>query len=252
VFDSFADAETRAAGRRWLRWTVVLSALAHVVGALFFVAGSFWKVDKLEVRHVPVSFARKSGSPAKASLAAAQAQPTASRPPEKRRPHRLVQPSPDVPVVPTPPTDDGAASPSPGDTGTGGSESAAGAQGDGTGQGGTSENATPTPPPLPEPPVFVPQAVLKESRLFAPEPRLGDDVIMLLAKQEVRELSVTVHMCLSTAGLPTTLTFKKKSGFELVDQRIEAVLRTWRFRPFQVGGKPVVRCTFWTLKYRIE
>lgn len=251
MFDSYVQTSS-ARGRRWLRLTVLVSALAHAVGVLIFVAWSFWQIDKLEARHVPVSFAKKSGARAQAPLAAAPQ--AVARAPEKRRPRELVQPRKDVPPVDLLPAADVLPSSSLGATDTGSEAGVPDGQEGANGPGGSSEQTAAALPPLPppEPPRFVPQVAIKASRLTAADPRLGDDVLALLVKQEVRELLVVVNLCLSSSGVPTTITWKKGSGFDLADQRIEAGLRAWRFRPFEVGGKAVPVCTFWTLKYRIE
>jgi periplasmic protein TonB len=113
--------------------------------------------------------------------------------------------------------------------------------------GGT---GAPPPPPPPEKPKIVPQNVLKEYRISGDYQITAPDTVKtLMVKQGQTKLIGTVKMCLSQGGSVESLRMVKSTGYDEYDQKILRSMRQWKYRPFQVNGRPTPVCTSVTFIY---
>jgi protein TonB len=62
----------------------------------------------------------------------------------------------------------------------------------------------------------------------------------------------TVKMCVSARGTVNRLELLSSSGYPAYDRKVLNQIRTWRYRPFEVNGKPVPVCTAVTLIYTMS
>jgi protein TonB len=244
------------------RWTVALSLLVHAGAALGFVAFSFWKIEKLHAKEDLTQVALGTtapppGDPAPAPAAPAEAKLKVETP---KRPDEVVQPT-DQKVAPdsgsgTAPADPNART-APGGTGDG----CDGCDPDGTGEDpfappghppgiGTSLDRPDTVPEPPAKPALVPIGELRRVS--------GDPQIQLppAALGQVRDagktrLEVTALLCVDETGAPESVSFRQPSGFPAVDDAIRAGMRTWRYAPFTVDGRPARACAIVRFTYQL-
>jgi hypothetical protein len=84
----------------------------------------------------------------------------------------------------------------------------------------------------------------------------GDKVILppSIVKFEMvqagqRKLVASVKLCLDSTGLPSAVTMLKSSGYRAYDHLLRRTIEDWRYRPFEIDGKPVPVCTAVTFIY---
>ena len=109
----------------------------------------------------------------------------------------------------------------------------------------------PPPPPPPAPPQNVPPTMLEGSRIAGEKMITPDDV----TKTEINRSGKTriigsFKLCLTVGGAIQTVTMLKSTGFPAYDNKILSTIRgSWRYRPYNVNGKPVPVCTAVTFVY---
>jgi hypothetical protein len=64
-----------------------------------------------------------------------------------------------------------------------------------------------------------------------------------------KKLVGTFKLCINKRGAVSTVKVLKPTGFERYDQTIEQQMHTWKYRPFEVDGKPTPVCTAVTFVY---
>jgi periplasmic protein TonB len=240
---------------------VVASLGIHVVIVLgLFVAG-FWRLDRLEPGRRSVDLAVSSPPPPapSGSPAAAPAQPFDKK--RRKIAREVVQPvrvEPEVTAISTAMSVASGA----GDGGGGTGEGAGGGSGsDPDGQGSCTGGpcgegpAMPSPPPPPavEPPRIVSPAVIKglrvsgDTQIHPPAP-----VKTAILRDGRSSVTALFRVCIGTAGQITSAARQKSSGYPPYDQALESALWTWRYRPYEVGGRKVSVCGVVTFIYSIQ
>ncbi len=250
MFDNYVGAKTKPLPR-WVGPLVFTSVGVHIVVILFFVAKSYWTINKLAVPDVGVRIAVAPPPP-----------PPPPPPPAGKK--QTVKPKTDAPVKikPTEMTqpvkienpeeideDEGV------EFGVEGGVPGGVAGGVPEGVvGGVLGGPPPPPPPPPkvepEEPKVVPQVALEQKRLSGNKQIVPDDEVKLQIKREAKtRVITTVKMCLSTGGNVTSLRILKSSGYPSYDNKIKGEMRQWKYSPFTVNGKAVPVCTSVTFIY---
>ena len=90
-----------------------------------------------------------------------------------------------------------------------------------------------------------------ESQRIAGEARIapGDADVAAIRAAGKERVEAVARLCLDTAGVVQSVTLTKPSGFAGYDQTIEQGMRSWRFRPYEIDGKPTAVCTAVTFVY---
>jgi hypothetical protein len=112
----------------------------------------------------------------------------------------------------------------------------------------------PQPDPAPKtcpvsPPAGAPHAQMMPIKLV--DGRRPDD----LTKNHMHEhglaaVRAEVVMCLDESGAPSGVTMTSSSCLPDYDKRILTKIAEWRFKPFEISGKPSAICTTVTFVYR--
>lgn len=239
-----------------MHWATVVSGVVHVGGAIALIVYSFWSIEKLKPRYVPISFistaAAQTPAPPPPPPPLGGGQVTKVKPDRKpRMPKEITQPTQVERKIIEEETD--------GETGDPEGEVGGEPGGQPGGQfggildgipggipGGTG-NAPVTPPE--KPPVVAP-AMIEGSRIAGnSQIQLPEPTKQIMSAQGIRETSAAVKMCLTADGVPSTLAFQKRTGFADADQKIEREMKTWRYRPYRVAGKAVPVCTSIIFRY---
>ena len=111
-----------------------------------------------------------------------------------------------------------------------------------------------TPPRPPEPavsgPAVVPWSAFEAHRTSGtakPTPARE-------TREAIREANRNVvgvwKLCVTGAGRPETVAALKRTGFPDLDARIAKAIWGWRFRPFEIDGKPTAACSSVVMIYR--
>ena len=242
--------QDRGGSRRstWVRVCVTASAIAHAGVVAVLVISSWWNIDKLSIDERPVSVASLG-------LATAAPPPLAS----ERRQHeqKKLRRTRDLTQTSEDRSRDRAE-----DAGSDEGDPAGHADGlaGGTGLDPNAPNLItgcttglcagdlpPAPPiekPDPEPPVVVPEAMLKgyliagETQIQAP-----DAVRIKIARTPTRRVVGVVKLCIDTAGAVTSSSLLKSTGYPGYDRRLVSGVRRWRYKPYRISGKAVSACT---------
>jgi TonB family protein len=96
----------------------------------------------------------------------------------------------------------------------------------------------------------VPQAHLEPNRLagspeiFPDQPDAQD-----MARRKQGTVAV-LELCLGTDGAPQRITIVRSSGYGAYDLKLATAVADWRYKPYQVAGKPAAVCTSVTFIYR--
>jgi protein TonB len=114
--------------------------------------------------------------------------------------------------------------------------------------GGERDKAPPPPPPPPAPPPkpkVVPPTVLETQKLSGDIPSLPPNVkeaaFHALGNQPGR-LTAIFKVCIGVSGGISQINLLKPSGAPALDDFIRSNLRTWRYRPYMINGKPTPIC----------
>jgi len=124
--------------------------------------------------------------------------------------------------------------------------------------GGEKDKAPPPPPPKPEPPPppkIVPPTVLETQRISGAIPPLPPTVkeqaFNALGNQP-GTLVAMFKVCIGMDGSIAQVNLIKPSGSAALDEFIKANLRTWRYRPYLINGKPTPICGTKVFNVRLE
>lgn len=251
MFDNYVVAKTRPLPK-WVGPLVGFSVAVHLIVILAFVAQSFWAISKLAVPEAGVKVAVAPPPPPPPP-------PAAKRKKKKKKVDKVRKPRPKETTQPVKiedpsEVDDDYVPDDSEDFGVEGGVEGGVAGGVPGGIPGGVPGGPPPPPPAPKvediAPKIVPQVALEQQRLSGEKHIVPSDEVKLQIKREGKTRVVTtVKMCLSSGGVVNKLTMLKSSGYPTYDQAIKATMRSWRYRPFMVNGKPVPVCTSVTFIY---
>jgi periplasmic protein TonB len=227
--------------RRWKRLIFVTSFAVHGVLLVAATAHSFWHVEELTSTSVTVTFlaAVVAPPPPPPPPAAAKQEPKPVPKKPRERPAPIVQPPPE-PTQPTP-----AALPAP----PAESEEAKGDESEPAGEpggvpGGVAGGIAPPGPPrpaAPPPPVNIAPNVGAAHRLTdLNDPRFRPSLPPSINRPGMSVWGV-FRICVSANGQVEAVNMVK-SADPLVDNDWMAKIRTWRYRPYSVDGRPVPFC----------
>jgi hypothetical protein len=105
-------------------------------------------------------------------------------------------------------------------------------------------------PPPPPPPQYVTPDVVEASRLTGDKLIVPDDATKTeITRSGKTKIVASYKMCLDDTGVVDTVTMLKSSGFPSYDQKLEAGMRSWTYKPFMVNGKAAPVCTAVTFIY---
>jgi hypothetical protein len=90
-----------------------------------------------------------------------------------------------------------------------------------------------------------------EARRISGSPTLYPPETIQIAMQRrgVSTIAASLGLCVSASGLVQGLHFKGATGFPTYDLELVETLRTWRYRPYLLDGRPVTVCTTVTFVY---
>jgi periplasmic protein TonB len=115
--------------------------------------------------------------------------------------------------------------------------------------GGEKDNKPPPPPPPkpvePPKPKVVQSTVLESQKLSGGIPPLPPNVkeqAFTTLGNQPGMLTAIFKVCLGTDGAISSINMMKPSGSAALDDFIRANLRTWRYRPYMIDGKPTPIC----------
>jgi protein TonB len=110
--------------------------------------------------------------------------------------------------------------------------------------------APPPPPPPPAPPQNVAPSMLEAQRIAGDKNIQPDDATKIEILRSGKErLVASWKLCISATGDVASANLLKSSGFPAYDEKMRAGIKTWRYRPYQVNGKPAPVCTAVTFIY---
>jgi TonB family protein len=230
TFETFLTMD-RPRSSRWRRLTYALSLLLHGALLVVGVTASFWRVDELSPPSIPLTFATFSPPPPPPAPRAAGSRRNTPRP----RPRAaLTQPTPATVPAPTEATTDSERE------GPAGNEIG-------------SETSTCQGPHCigigDAPARFLPPTVARGQLAIDPQDeryRVHLPTAMATAGMSVWAL---VKICVGVDGNVSQVKILK-SADPALDPTIVAVLRTWRYQPYTLDGRPVPFCT--TVRYEIS
>lgn len=109
----------------------------------------------------------------------------------------------------------------------------------------------PPPPPSPAaPPQTVPPTLLEGARISGNKIIVPDDATKEQILQSGQQrIIASFKLCLDPQGNVASVSKLKSSGFPDYDAKITSQMQQWRYRPYQVDGKPVPVCTAVTFIY---
>ena len=92
--------------------------------------------------------------------------------------------------------------------------------------------------------------MLEGFRISGDKNIVPDDATKDKIQQSGQQRLVTSYkLCIDTQGTVITVAKLKSSGFPDYDAKIMSQMQQWRYRPYQLDGKPVPVCTAVTFIY---
>lgn len=234
---------------------VVTSVGFHIAVVSAFLVAGFWKLERLDGERKTFDLAVASPQPPapSGSPAAATAEPFKKK--QRRIIKEVVQPK-----TPDPETKALVTS-LPGATGDGGTGTGPGS-GSGTNPTGTGTCTEEpcgeeTPPKVEEKkkedPVVVPPAVIKGLRISGETQLHPPNNVKVAMQRDGKTKAIgTFRVCVGADGQISGTSVLKSSGYEGYDRVIDDALRTWRYRPYEVGGRRVPVCGVVTFIYTMQ
>ncbi len=251
MFETYVVAKTENP-RKWLFGTTIGSVIAFMLGFVGLVAYSFWKIEKLQPKYVPVSFVAMTAPPPPPPPPPPPAAPkhaTVKVETKKVVIKEIVQPVKveEKKVEEEPKKEEES-------TDKGEEGGVAGGVEGGVAGGVVGSNGPPAPaPPPPEKPQIVSLNAIQGLRVAGnADIHLPSDILQVMSKQGIKKATVIVKLCLNASGAPTSIDFARRSGYAEADANIEQQMREWRYRPYTVNGAPIPVCTAVVFNYQIE
>ena len=243
-----------------IRWPTVASLLVHVVAVGALLVASFWRIEKVEAKYVGIVIG---------GLELPPPAPPPPPPPAGGSPMGKTKPRPRVAREVTQPVqverraieeeEQERAVPGGVAGGEEGGQEGGVLGGNQDGVLGGTPGGIPggtgpaTTPPAVEAPRIVPRSLIEGGRIAGnAQIFLPEATKQVMGAQGILAMDVAVKLCLSDAGVPTTIAFSKPSGFAELDEKIVREMRAWRYRPYQFGGKAVPVCTAVVFRYRLR
>ena len=237
------------------RYLVLVSLTGHAVLVFVFFVAGLWHIDRLEAAKRPFDLAVAP----EPSLPPPAPSGGGALPKPKLR-HKLPPPR-EITLPPVArPTEvpDPIHAEVPGTGGGSGSD-----VGPGTGPGKPTDPGTCTTPPCGEskqepkddvvttiripPPTIRSLRISGETQIQPPEA-----VKTAMVHEDRRRTSASFEVCLSATGDVVSIRLVGSSGYDRYDAALAAAIRTWRYRPFQVGGRAIPVCGIVTFVYAME
>ena len=250
MFDNYVGAKTQKLAK-WKGIFLTASVAIHVVLVLALLIRSFWVIEKLEPPNRELALAAAPPPPPPPPPPPAGAKKPTENKTKKRVVKDTVQPTeakPDEDIATE--EDNGAAGGVEGGVIGGVEGGVVGGSLEGMLGGIPGGGGPPPPPPPPEPPQVVPQQALEAQRVSGDKSISPDDETkQLIRRSGSSRVVATVKMCISAGGTVTSINVIKSSGYPAYDRKIQAKMREWRYRPFQVNGKATPVCSPVTFIY---
>jgi tetratricopeptide (TPR) repeat protein len=112
------------------------------------------------------------------------------------------------------------------------------------------EPAKPEEAVKPAGPTAVPPAALEANRIAGTKEILPDEATETeIERSGKTRLVASLKLCVSDTGAIQSVTLLKPTGFAAYDAKLQDQIKTWRYRPFLVDGKPAAVCTAVTFVY---
>ena len=109
----------------------------------------------------------------------------------------------------------------------------------------------PPPPPPPRSPHNVPPTLLEGYRIAGNQAIAPDDLTKVAIARAGRERLIgSLKLCVDETGAVTIITLLKSTGFPDYDAKLEREMWQWRYKPYEVNGRPVRVCTAITFIYK--
>jgi serine/threonine protein kinase/outer membrane biosynthesis protein TonB len=104
---------------------------------------------------------------------------------------------------------------------------------------------TPAAPAGPSAPAVIAAVALEANRTSGDRNIVPDSATMdAITRSGTDKVASSYKICVGTDGNISTVSLLKTSGFPAYDDKIQATIRRdWRYRPFQIDGKPTAVCT---------
>ena len=244
-----------------MRKALVTSSIGIHIGVAFglFAAG-VWKLERLDARERPIDLTVApqpddgGGSP--------EGSPVPEMNKKKKKEHEKtvvkdpVQPTEikkaDADATPATTGDGsggGSGNGSGSGTGNGSGTGSGNGSGDGSGNGsgsgsGCVEDCEPQ---------FVPPPFFKGLRISGNEQIGAPEVVKTQILRDGKNKVVgTFRVCIGEGGEMSSLTLLKSTGYPLYDQVLQDGVRTWKYKPYMVGKRPVKVCSMVTFIYGIH
>ena len=102
----------------------------------------------------------------------------------------------------------------------------------------------------PAPPLNAPPTALERNRIAGDKNIVPDDATKNeIAKRRVPRVIGSFKLCLDITGDIADVKMLKSTGFPAYDARLQEGIRTWKYRPFLIDGKPTPVCSAATFIY---
>ena len=93
------------------------------------------------------------------------------------------------------------------------------------------------------PSVFATLRIAGETQIVPDEPTRK-----AIAKADKKVIG-SFKLCVDTKGIVSSVALLKSTGYRDYDDKLQFTMRSWRYRPILVGGKPVAICGVITFIY---
>lgn len=242
MFERFEGAKREKRGKsRVLTFGASIAAHAGLVATLLF--WSFWRIERVQAKTVPVVFQVAMAPPAPPPPAAAPPAPAPAV--MKRVVNEVVQPTPKVepdepPVTSTSTTSEPT-------TSTPSANGVPGGSGEPTGTGTPDAGV----PPIID--KVMPVTAIEAQRIAGNRDiALPSDVKVTMVAEGKTEVRAMVKLCLDESGVPNRVQVVGSTGYPAADEKIRDEVSEWRYRPYLVNGGAVRVCTAVSFKYQLQ
>ena len=233
MFDNYVEAKNSKLNK----WAVILiggSVIAHIIALIIFVVHSYWVINPLPLPTTQASFSSSPQPPALPPAASKKKKKKIEKVEEKefRKAVDTVQPDENKPKV----TEDQVAT----------VEEDDGFEGVGDEAGGFD---TAPVVEVVKPKQVAPSAI-KQNRVSGTEQIQPPDADKnQISRDRKSRIIAVAKICLNESGGVSTARVIKSSGYPGYDRKIQSTMRSWRYKPFRVNGKPTPVCSTVTFVY---
>jgi TonB family protein len=242
-----------------MRTRVVAASLAvHLAIVIALLISGFWDIERLGIAHAGVDIAQvepfqepPAGGPTGAPLPkiTPKAHPevvTALHQP-KVAPHEQEPVATTAPVI-----GDGSGAGSGEGSGTGLGSGSGSGSGDGSGTceadcGSAAPVVVKHDDTIVSPTVLTGLRIAGDAQIHPP-----DNVKTQMQREGKEKLTAVYKICVDADGSIFSVKALRPTGFPAYDQRLVSGMQTWRYRPFEVNGKPVRVCSTVTFIYATQ